>query len=1169
MRSTASTRTHRPQKIRAAAAVFLFVLFAGAASASAAVEQPPEYLSSFGPDGSEASGFERARGIAIDEAEELIYVIDEQEGSIFKFDLEGQPVSFGGSAPYISGNQISGLSFPVANGVGDTQVAVDPNSHDVYVTSGNSVTAFHSDGEPAKFTAGPGAGTNAIGGFEELKGVAVDAQGNVYASDKRAALVKIYAPTGALITQFSTTLPANLAVDAKGRVYVTLWLGNPLGTVRRFIPSEFPVGEATTFGESAPLTFEGSLALAVDSTSNDVYVPYSYTAPVPRVVQFDENGELVSSFAGPGEEGELTSSEGVAVHGGKGLIFVSDQPSAGLSQVKIFKIFRYAGPPRIDAMFTSAVAADSAVLHAELNPGSAETTYSFEYGLADCATSACASVPLGGGTIEAGYKVVEVSQQIAGLQADTTYHYRLVAENEHGTQVGEAAGDHTFRTQVDGLGFELADGRAWEMVSPPDKHGARFGDQALVQASAAGDAIAYMTKGSIEADPGGNRLLEYSSALSRRGGAGWGSEDITSPNAEVTGLTVGAGREFKAFSPSLGRALLLPRSGTPLSAEASGPTPYLREDTEPASYRPLVTGKEGFANVPAGTDLGEGLGNVRIAAANAALSHVALISSVPLVEGAKNLYLWSGGEIAPVSVLPAGEGGAAVEGMAGSGAGSVRHAVSEDGSRVFWSTGEYSAVSLARPTGLYVRDTQAGESARLDVPKGGGGAGTAAPLFQGASADADVVFFTDTRQLTPGASPSGPDLYRCELPAGSVAAGCATLTDVSAPIEGSGESAEVEDIVSGMSEDGASVYFVARGVLDEAANEFGDSAVAGQPNLYVWREGAGVRFLAGLSERDAPAWGKQGGSIKVSSGISSKQSAASSPDGRHLAFMSARPLMGQTSRDAISGEPVEQVFVYDALGDRLSCASCNPTGAAPRGERLALKPGQALTATPRPLVDPQLLWNDRWAAATLPQRTDELTLQGASLHTPRFVLDNGRVFFNAIDSLVPADSNGEWDVYQHEPIGVGDCSASSGDADTSRSAGGCVSLISSGSAEGEAGFLDAGESGEDIFFVTSAQLNETDEDRELDVYDARVDGVPATLPEFVECLGEACQPAAVAPNDPTPASAAFKGQGNLKPAARRRCAKGKRLVRRKGKARCVVRKRASKGKARKSRRADR
>ncbi len=183
------------------------------------------------------------------------------------------------------------------------------------------------------------------------------------------------------------------------------------------------------------------------------------------------------------------------------------------------------------------------------------------------------------------------------------------------------------------------------------------------------------------------------------------------------------------------------------------------------------------------------------------------------------------------------------------------------------------------------------------------------------------------------------------------------------------------------------------------------------------------------------------------------------------------------------------------------------------------------------------------------------------------MLDNGRAFFHSFDSLVPLDTNHQWDVYEFEPIGVGGCSASSGGKAITRSGGGCVSLVSSGTAEGEAAFLDASASGDDAFFLTPARLSVLDKDSVLDVYDARVDGVPATLEPSAECLGEACQPAAVVPNDPTPASAGFKGQGNQRPKARKRCAKGKRKVRRGGKARCVTRKQSKR--ANQSRRAGR
>ena len=75
-----------------------------------------------------------------------------------------------------------------------------------------------------------------------------------------------------------------------------------------------------------------------------------------------------------------------------------------------------------------------------------------------------------------------------------------------------------------------------------------------------------------------------------------------------------------------------------------------------------------------------------------------------------------------------------------------------------------------------------------------------------------------------------------------------------------------------------------------------------------------------------------------------------------------------------------------------------------------------------------------------------------------------------------------------------------------------------------------------------------------DVYDARVDGVAAQLPDLAECQGEACRPQVSAPDDPTPASAAFHGAGNVTPEeASKRCPKAKRKVRRKGKVRCVSR----------------
>ena len=95
----------------------------------------------------------------------------------------------------------------------------------------------------------------------------------------------------------------------------------------------------------------------------------------------------------------------------------------------------------------------------------------------------------------------------------------------------------------------------------------------------------------------------------------------------------------------------------------------------------------------------------------------------------------------------------------------------------------------------------------------------------------------------------------------------------------------------------------------------------------------------------------------------------------------------------------------------------------------------------------------------------------------RYLSDEGRLFFNSPDDLVPQASNGKEDVYEYEPSGLGSCESPSG---------GCVALISSGSSGKESAFLEATPSGNDVFFLTAAQLLPQDTDTAFDIYDARV-----------------------------------------------------------------------------------
>jgi hypothetical protein len=105
---------------------------------------------------------------------------------------------------------------------------------------------------------------------------------------------------------------------------------------------------------------------------------------------------------------------------------------------------------------------------------------------------------------------------------------------------------------------------------------------------------------------------------------------------------------------------------------------------------------------------------------------------------------------------------------------------------------------------------------------------------------------------------------------------------------------------------------------------------------------------------------------------------------------------------------------------------------------------------------------------------------------------------------------------------------------------GCVSLISSGNSHNESAFLDASETGSDVFFLTTAKLAPQDTDTAFDVYDAH-ECTPASpcITTSSESLPPVCESEAACRAAPTPqpgiygpaASSLFTGEGNTTPTA--------------------------------------
>jgi WD40-like Beta Propeller Repeat len=808
------------------------------------------------------------------------------------------------------------------------------------------------------------------------------------------------------------------------------------------------------------------------------------------------------------------------------------------------------------------VAATSASLQAKIDPQGSETTYRFEYGTSEAYGS---DVPVPDGLVGSGSAGVTVSAHPQGLSPSTTYHYRVVALVASRSETVPGS-DGTFTTQPAGGEFALPDGRQWELVSPPNKHGALFSSLATagvaIQAAEDGGGVTYGANVPSEVEPSGYGQggdNGQTQILSVRGPSGWSSRDIAPPHNSATRLA-GESPEYQFFSSDLSLGLADPggKDGTLLSALASEPTPYIRREslcdsaaTASECYLPLVSSREGFADVPAGTKFGGNGIEVRFEGASRDLSHVLVepnggvaLTPTPVPAGqAQELYEWSAGAPAAdalqlVSVLPASEGGGPVGasgnqnvkpgpsfGVSWSG---FRHAISDDGSRVFWEStcpGECDS--------LYVRDTVRGETVRLDVQQPGVSGGVPRANFEIASSDGSKAFFTDPGQrLTAQSGTQGTDLYECEIVEEAGRLKC-RLTDLTS--ESGGQSAEVVAwTVLGASEDGSYVYFMANGVLGDGAARGAtrgtcESASEVSCNLYEYHNGA-ITFVATLSADDKTAW--DGESITKDIGVLTSRV---SPDGRYLAFMSQRSLTGYDNLDAVSGKPDQEVYLYDAVTGHLACASCNPTGSRPTGvevgefDIIGKKPRLNIVGIDEGLG---IGYTERsWVAANIPH-ADELGAFRAALYQPRALSDSGRLFFDSNDALVPQDVNRNEDVYEFEPVGVGSCAVSSVTFD--QKSDGCVSLISSGSLPEESGFLDASANGSDVFFLTASRLTSQDYDTSFDVYDAHACTVTAPCVSSpvspLPCSsGDSCKGApSLQPSVfGAPASATFVGAGNV------------------------------------------
>jgi hypothetical protein len=553
--------------------------------------------------------------------------------------------------------------------------------------------------------------------------------------------------------------------------------------------------------------------------------------------------------------------------------------------------------PTIVDTSVNGVTSSSAALNAQIKPGSASTTYHFEYltlaeyeanGNDFSGATSTTEATLPGDVDNQGHLAAAA---ITSLSPDTVYRFRVVATNSKSapggtpgparsfrTLAGPAAGDTcsnaAVRTQQSSQ--YLPECRAYEIVSNP---GLDLGDVNRVPyASDDGDYVSYL---SVGADNGALGAGVASNTVAHRTPGGWVR---TSADGKATGV-VAYGTGFtgpKVFSPDFSRFLVIATLPFNLR-DLDGTDDLYRFDVGSRSAMWMSQDDQFSPGVIGGasqnlervvyTGLVNGISGIQVSDGTS----TELVSRYP------------NDEPTVVSAFAAGmfqRSPNGVGGFTGGPTGSYverggAHGVSDDARRVYFTA----------PEGLFVRDLAASppRTAAVGVSSRTGDVGTQdyEAQFVSATHDGASAYFYSRKQLTDAATPGG-GIYRFDL-------GTETVTQVTPDASPDGIALKGSIV----SDDQSHVYFTSTAALAGSAQE-------GDINAYVWTSGGGFRFI-GKVDATSPF-------LRVT------------PDGNYLLF---------TSTTSIGGAPNnghQALYRYDYANDEVICVSCRPDGSPSDGD---------------------------------------------------------------------------------------------------------------------------------------------------------------------------------------------------------------------------------------------
>jgi DNA-binding beta-propeller fold protein YncE len=436
-----------PVRVAVSCAAVMFCVLGMCASEAAA----------FGGEGVGAGEFVEPSGVAVDQEQGEVFVVDRNNQRVDVFARSGAFLRawgwgvFDGAAepqtcsaqctPGLEGEGAGQFNFPegvavdndpLSSSHGDVYVA-DLRSHRVekFAPSGEFLLMFgkevnagtHGDICVAGEVCQAGREGAGPGEFESTSGtmIAVGDTGTVYVGDHER--VQEFSPAGKLEREVALAgvgSIAALAVDAGGNLYVR---GTELPGVHKYNGSGEELGE--------PRDAEGEAGALALGPGEELFV-VDDTGGVHHILGYDSSGKQISSFdAGASPE---STFRGIAFDEAIQSLYVLDR-----TEIRVVPV--PPPGPLIERESSEEVLATTARLNALINPEGPESTdYHFEYGTTTAYGSSTTPTELTGGPFEDQ----GASAELNGLQPSTLYHFRVVATNAANETTFGA--DETFTT---------------------------------------------------------------------------------------------------------------------------------------------------------------------------------------------------------------------------------------------------------------------------------------------------------------------------------------------------------------------------------------------------------------------------------------------------------------------------------------------------------------------------------------------------------------------------------------------------------------------------------------------------------------------------------------------------------------------------------------------------